>query len=249
MNPTVGFSQIKFDSFNLNNKLHLRPILENSKFKLESFTVDDIRQRFIDYTTVDYSEYKVKILDKNGDQKLDFNVLLETCGRYSVLFFKSPFDESQLDYVFITDIHPNGIHLAWQLIQIFVMTIGEIMFSVSGISFAYSQAPQSMKSVLQAMWCLTVAFGNLIGVVSAEGKFFSNQAHEYYLFAGLLAIATIIFTILGYFYKYNEETHGSDHDEELWSIQNNGTRLTPIQKDHQEPGNVELIRVEFSNTN
>jgi hypothetical protein len=223
--------------------------LENKKIKLDSFPIDDIRQRFVDYKTVDYADYNVKLVDNNNIQILDFNVLLETCARYSVLLFKSPYNETQLDYVFITDIHPNGIHLAWQLIQIFVMTIGEIMFSVSGISFAYSQAPQSMKSVLQAMWCLTVAFGNLIVVIIAEGKFFSNQAHEYYLFAGLLAIATIVFAILSYFYEYNEETHGSDNDEELWSIQNNGTRLTPIQKDNQESGSVELIRVEFSNVN
>jgi dipeptide/tripeptide permease len=37
------------------------------------------------------------------------------------------------------------------------------------------QAPVSMKSVLQAGWLLTVAFGNLIVVIVAEAKFFDSQ--------------------------------------------------------------------------
>jgi solute carrier family 15 oligopeptide transporter 1 len=32
-----------------------------------------------------------------------------------------------------------------------------------------------MKSVLQAGWLLTVAFGNLIVVIIAEAKFFDSQ--------------------------------------------------------------------------
>lgn len=43
--------------------------------------------------------------------------------------------------------------------------MAEIMFSITGLEFAYSQAPLSMKSVLQACWLLTTAFGNLIVVI------------------------------------------------------------------------------------
>jgi dipeptide/tripeptide permease len=41
------------------------------------------------------------------------------------------------------------------------------------------QAPVSMKSVLQAGWLLTVAFGNLIVVIIAEAKFFQSQVLFY----------------------------------------------------------------------
>jgi solute carrier family 15 oligopeptide transporter 1 len=37
----------------------------------------------------------------------------------------------------------------------------------------------SMKSVLQAGWLLTVAFGNLIVVIIAEAKFFDSQVQLY----------------------------------------------------------------------
>lgn len=43
-------------------------------------------------------------------------------------------------------------------------------------------------------------------VIVAESKFVDNQVYEYILFAGLLLIATILFMILSYFYKYNNDT-------------------------------------------
>ena len=42
------------------------------------------------------------------------------------------------------------------------MTAAEVLFSVTGLEFAYSQAPISMKSVVQAFWCLTSAGRDLI---------------------------------------------------------------------------------------
>lgn len=52
---------------------------------------------------------------------------------------------------------------------------------------------------------MTVALGNLIVVIIAEGKFVENQVNEYYLFAGLLGAATIAFGVLTFFYKYKDE--------------------------------------------
>lgn len=44
------------------------------------------------------------------------------------------------------------------------------MFSVTGLEFSFTQAPESMKSVIQGCWLLTVAFGNVI-VVIITGKY------------------------------------------------------------------------------
>ena len=62
-----------------------------------------------------------------------------------------------------------------------VITAGEVMFSVTGLEFAYSQAPPSMKALCQAAWLWTVAFGNLFVIIIAESKIFSNQAREFAL--------------------------------------------------------------------
>lgn len=58
-----------------------------------------------------------------------------------------------------------ALSMLWQLPQYLAISLGEIMFSVTGMIFSYSHAPSSMKSVIQAIWLLTVAFGNLIDVL------------------------------------------------------------------------------------
>lgn len=70
---------------------------------------------------------------------------------------------------------PNSIHILWLIPQYIIITMGEVMFSVTGLEFAFTQAPPTMKSLLQAGWLLTVAFGNLIVVIIAEVKFFNEQ--------------------------------------------------------------------------
>ena len=46
-------------------------------------------------------------------------------------------------------VEDNRVHIMWLLPQYVVVTVGEILFSITSMEFAYSQAPPSMKSVLQ----------------------------------------------------------------------------------------------------
>ncbi|CAB3225260.1 unnamed protein product [Arctia plantaginis] len=105
---------------------------------------------------------------------------------------------------------PNTIHILWLIPQYVVMTMGEVMFSVTGLEFSFTQAPASMKSVLTAVWLLTVAFGNLIVVLIVEGNFLDAQWKEFFLFAGLMLIDMLIFTMMACRYKY--VTHRSSEE-------------------------------------
>lgn len=49
--------------------------------------------------------------------------------------------------------------MLWQTPQYVAITAGEIMFSITGLEFAYSQAPDSMKAVVQSAWLFTVSAG------------------------------------------------------------------------------------------
>ena len=62
------------------------------------------------------------------------------------------------------------------------------------------QAPESMKSVVQAAWLLTVAFGNLIVIVIAELRALT-QANEFFMFACLMLVDMGFFTWLAYRYR------------------------------------------------
>ncbi|XP_048056579.1 solute carrier family 15 member 1b [Megalobrama amblycephala] len=104
----------------------------------------------------------------------------------------------------VQDIEPNSIHIAWQIIQYFLMTCGEVVFSVTGLDFSYAQAPSNMKSVLQAGWLLTVAVGNIIVLIVAEAGSLPDQWAEYLLFASLLVAVSIVFAIMAYFFTYTD---------------------------------------------
>ncbi|XP_006832125.1 PREDICTED: solute carrier family 15 member 1 [Chrysochloris asiatica] len=113
------------------------------------------------------------------------------------------------------DISPNTVSMALQIPQYFLLTCGEVVFSVTGLEFSYSQAPSNMKSVLQAGWLLTVAVGNIIVLIVAGAGQFSEQWAEYILFAALLLVVCVIFAIMARFYTYvNPATIEAQFDEE-----------------------------------
>uniref|UniRef100_A0A4W6G6S2 Solute carrier family 15 member 1 n=1 Tax=Lates calcarifer TaxID=8187 RepID=A0A4W6G6S2_LATCA len=107
---------------------------------------------------------------------------------------------------FTEDIKPNSVHMALQIPQYFFITAGEVMFSVTGLEFSYSQAPSNMKAVLQAGWLFTVAIGNFIVLIVAELAKIPKQWAEYVLFASLLVAVCVIFSIMAYFYTYIDPT-------------------------------------------
>uniref|UniRef100_A0A671XM38 Solute carrier family 15 member 2 n=1 Tax=Sparus aurata TaxID=8175 RepID=A0A671XM38_SPAAU len=122
------------------------------------------------------------------------------------------------------DVKANDVHIAWQIPQYALITMGEVLFSITGLEFSYSQAPANMKSVLQGGWLLTVAFGNVIVLIVAEGAGL-EQWKEFLLFACLLLGVFIIFSIMAHFYTYvdpeqldkvymmNSSKEEDDHDD------------------------------------
>ncbi|XP_053389913.1 solute carrier family 15 member 1-like [Mercenaria mercenaria] len=90
----------------------------------------------------------------------------------------------------------------WLIPQYILITLGEVLFSVSGLSFAYSQAPTSLKSVVQAVWLVTVSFGDLVVIIVANIHSIPSQMVEFFIFATLMFVDTIIFMIMSKFYTY-----------------------------------------------
>lgn len=87
------------------------------------------------------------------------------------------------------------------------------MFSVTGLEFSFTQAPASMKSVLQALWLLTVTFGNILVVVIAKIKISDSQAVEFFFYATLMAVDVCIFIYLAIRYKYRNENDMNHSDD------------------------------------
>uniref|UniRef100_A0A8C3GUL8 Solute carrier family 15 member 1 n=1 Tax=Corvus moneduloides TaxID=1196302 RepID=A0A8C3GUL8_CORMO len=141
-----------------------------------------------------------------------------------ICYFHFQCTGSHLNVTYFEDIAPNTVHMAWQIPQYFLLTCGEVVFSVTGLEFSYSQAPSNMKSVLQAGWLLTVAVGNIIVLIVAGASKLDKQWAEYVLFAALLLVVCIIFAIMASFYTYvdpneieaqfSEEKKGEDKKDQ-----------------------------------
>ncbi|KAL6079771.1 Peptide transporter family 1 [Balamuthia mandrillaris] len=94
------------------------------------------------------------------------------------------------------------VFIAWQLPQYFLLCCGEILVSITGLEFAYSQAPKTMKSVVMAGWLLTTAIGNAIVAGVAEVKIFESQAWEFFFYAGLMIVFLGLFLLVAWTYTY-----------------------------------------------
>jgi solute carrier family 15 (oligopeptide transporter), member 1 len=90
--------------------------------------------------------------------------------------------------------YPGQVFIAWQLPQWIVLSAAEIMVSITGLEFAYSQSPKSMKSIVMAGWLLTVSVGNLLVAAIAESDFISELAYQFFFFAALMLV------FVGFFY-------------------------------------------------
>ena len=93
----------------------------------------------------------------------------------------------------------------WQLFAYVILTLGEAMVSITGLEFSYTQAPNSMKSSVMALWLLTVASGE--GFVALVNKWILGGGHKlsayqyFSFFTWLMFGAAIVFVIVACFYK------------------------------------------------
>ncbi len=95
-----------------------------------------------------------------------------------------------------------NMNVMWQFFPYLVITMAEVMISITGLEFAYTQAPRAMKSSVMSIWLLTVFFGNLITAYVAKINFFPVASTGYFMFfAALMAFFALIFWYMGSKYK------------------------------------------------
>ncbi|XP_065184783.1 solute carrier family 15 member 2-like isoform X2 [Sycon ciliatum] len=157
------------------------------------------------------TSWEIRVYDAENNNSL-FNSTygFENGAMYTIMLRPPPDGDVLPSVAPLVNVDPASVHILWQVPQYAVLTAGEIMFSITGLEFAYSQAPKSMKSVMQAVWLLTVAFGNLVVVIVAEAEIFHNQIHEFFFFAGMTVVVTIIFILMSIRYTYVERQDGSE---------------------------------------
>ncbi|WAR10256.1 PEPT1-like protein [Mya arenaria] len=167
-----------------------------------------------EFFTMEPSKYGIFVPDLVNDKwiNMGISVQLNSGGVYTVFISGN---EKNMSLTLYVDLKENTVSMLWLVPQYILITVGEVLFSVAGISFAYSQAPNSMKSVVQAMWLSTTALGDLVVIIVANIHAIPSQMAEFYLFAILMFIDTVIFMIMSFFYNYKPNSLYTELPDEL----------------------------------
>jgi POT family proton-dependent oligopeptide transporter len=97
------------------------------------------------------------------------------------------------------------VWFGWQIIPYLIMTVAEVLVSITGLEFAYTQAPARMKSTIMGFWLLTVTLGNVL-VAFLAGFKDMQRVNFFWTFAGLSAAAGLLFGLRAYFYVQKDYT-------------------------------------------
>ncbi len=111
----------------------------------------------------------------------------------------------------------DSVSIAWQILPYALLTFAEVLVSATGLEFAYSQAPPSMKGAIMSFWMLSVSYGNLWVLVTnaavrndsvtqqIASTGFSENAFLMFFFAGFAFLAAVMFAL--YARRYPMQDH------------------------------------------
>ena len=103
------------------------------------------------------------------------------------------------------------LSVLWQTVPYVILTAAEVLFSTTGLEFAFREAAPELKSTIMSFWLLTVAFGDLF--VAVITKIFSVpgngetsvSAGRFLMYAGLTFGVAILFSLVAALYQYRDE--------------------------------------------
>src|SRR4029450_1498617 len=119
--------------------------------------------------------------------------------------------------------HGDVFTITWQVLPYVLLTLGEGLVATTGLEFAYSQGPLSMKGAIVAFWNLWVTIGNLWVLVANAGvqnsavtKFiastgFGVTAFQMFFFDVSAFAAALAFGVVARTYPFVD--HYRRHDE------------------------------------
>ena len=104
----------------------------------------------------------------------------------------------------------NTPHMGWQILACALLTSAEVMVSITGLEFAYTQAPRQMKSFILSLFLLTVSLGNFLtsgvtwALTSETGLSKLSMTRELWFWAGLIFVVAAIYVPVAKWYKPKE---------------------------------------------
>ena len=103
--------------------------------------------------------------------------------------------------------------IGWQVLAYAILTLSEVFISITCLEFSYTQAPNSMKSIVMGIFMISIALGNFLTAIITQlvpKSLGTGTALYFYFYAGLMfATALLFFFILK---SYKETTYLQEED-------------------------------------
>ncbi len=87
----------------------------------------------------------------------------------------------------------NKVTIWWQVLAFLVITVAEILISITGLELAFVAAPKSMKSFVTSLWLLTVFVANIFNTYLAQLYPSMNPGVFFAMLVGLMILVAMIF--------------------------------------------------------
>lgn len=104
------------------------------------------------------------------------------------------------------------VSIWWQILAYLVLTASEVLVSITALEFAYTQAPRRMKSVVMALFLLTVTLGNVFVTVMTGAKdtlaelleMEFGQAEFFWFFCWTAVLVGVLMGVRAFFYQQRD---------------------------------------------
>jgi len=118
-------------------------------------------------------------------RRMGWGIALAAISYFQVAFMQFLIDQGQT------------LNILWQTVPYLTLTASEIMVSITGLEFGYTQSPKTTKSTVMSIWFLGVFFGNILVVgyskLSVSLGFGTEVATTgTFTFFGILSLLTAI---------------------------------------------------------
>jgi len=105
----------------------------------------------------------------------------------------------------------QSLHVGWQILACLILTASEVMVSITCLEFAYTQAPHAMKSLVMALFLLTVSLGNYLTsavkfiLIDESGDSRLQGSEEFWFWTLLMAAGSALFIEVARRYRTAEQ--------------------------------------------
>lgn len=162
--------------------LTLQPEMLNSLNPLFIMLLLPIFNAYI-YPALDRSSFNLTPLKKIG-----IGLFLVSCSFVCAGFIQYLLDTG------------HNVNAMWQSVGYLLITLSEVLISITGLEFAYTQAPKNMKATITGFWYLTVFFGDLVAAAINHINVFSGDTY-FYVFALMSLVSLIVYIPISRTYK------------------------------------------------